>query len=183
MSKPIEYYKEHQEKYQSKAKACFKRMTTLSLLRLLVFGLTVFGIYLTFNIWQLAVFIGIVGAVVFVKLLSRYTDIKQEKVFNEALVEINQNELKIATGDFYDRDNGSHFQDPTHFYSLDIDLFGRGSFFQFINRTTSNEGAQELANALMANKVDDIEFRQEAIKDLSSKTKWRQYYLATSTLF
>src|SRR5690606_1262839 len=68
------------------------------------------------------------------------------------------------------------------FYSLDIDLFGRGSFFQFINRTTIQEGTLELANALKANNVEDIISRQEAIKELSSKPEWRQFYTSKSSL-
>ena len=45
----------------------------------------------------------------------------------------------------------------------------RGSFFQFINRTTINEGAQKLANELTANNIKNVEKRQEAIKELSLK--------------
>jgi hypothetical protein len=61
-------------------------------------------------------------------------------------------------------------------------LFGRGSFFQFINRTTINEGTQKLADALKANNIEAIKLRQDAIKELSSKPQWRQYYSATSNL-
>lgn len=182
MNDPLEYYKDHLETYQAKAKACHKRMTLLSLLRLCIFVLSGLGVYLAFNIWQLAVAIAIVGVAVFVKLLSRYTDVKHEKAFNEALVEINQNEIKIASGDFHDRNKGLQFQDPMHYYSLDIDLFGRGSFFQFINRTTINEGTKKLASLLKANNIKCIPSRQEAIKELSEKPKWRQYYEATSSL-
>ena len=182
MNNPLEYYKEHLEKYQIKARTCYKKMTTLSVLRVLVFVLAGLGVYLFFSIWQLAVAIAIVGIVIFIKLLSRYTDIKHEKAFNEALVGVNETELKIASGDFHDRDKGLQFQDPAHFYSLDIDLFGSGSFFQFINRTTINEGTKTLASLLKANNIKGIPNRQEAIKELTSKLKWRQYYAATSSL-
>ncbi|WP_248724876.1 DNA mismatch repair protein MutS [Seonamhaeicola sp. ML3] len=182
MHNPLEYYKEHSETYKAKAKACYKLMTSLSLLRLLVFVLTGFGVYLTFDAWQLAVAIALLGTVVFVKLLSRYTDIKHNKAFNDALTEINSDEIKIASGDFYDREKGLQFQDPAHFYSLDIDLFGRGSFFQFVNRTNIKEGAETLASMLKANNIEDITARQKAIKELSEKPKWRQYYGATSSL-
>ncbi|WP_372938348.1 DNA mismatch repair protein MutS [Seonamhaeicola sp.] len=182
MNHPIEYYKKHLEVYQTKAKACYKKMTTLSLLRLLVFLLTGVGVYLMFNIWQLAISIAIIGIVAFVKLLSKHTDVKQEKAFNEALININKDELKVASGDFYERDSGLQFQDPAHFYSLDIDLFGRGSFFQYINRTNISEGTQTLAALLKANNIKSIPLRQDAIKELSSKPKWRQYYSATSSL-
>tara|TARA_R110002126_G_scaffold46194_1_gene130237 strand:- start:3690 stop:5462 length:1773 start_codon:yes stop_codon:yes gene_type:complete len=182
MKNPLDYYKVHLETYQTEAKNLFKQMTGLSTLRLLVFLVTGFGIYFFFSKWQIAVPIGVFGVVVFIYLLSKYTDIKRQREFNKALVAINNDEIKIASGDFYNRDEGLQFQDSSHFYSLDIDLFGRGSFFQFMNRTTINEGTHQLANALKANNIDGIESRQEAIKELSSKPQWRQYYSATSNL-
>ena len=182
MKNPLEYYKIHFKIYQAEAKRLYKQMTALSTLRLFVFLATCFGVYFFFQQWQIAVPIGVFGVVVFIYLLSKYTDIKRQREFNKALVDINNDEIKIASGDFQDRDEGLQFQDPTHFYSLDIDLFGRGSFFQFINRTTINEGTNHLVNALKANHIDGIESRQDAIKELSSKPKWRQYYSATSSL-
>src|SRR5690606_31325071 len=83
---------------------------------------------------------------------------------------------------FHQRESGKEFQDPHHFYSLDIDLFGRGSFFQFINRTTIQEGTERLANILTANSIDDIELQQHAIQELSEKPSWRQQFSAVATL-
>lgn len=176
------FYKENVALYRAKAKASHKKMISLSLVRLIVFVLTGLGVYFTFNTWQVAVLIALVGVVVFVKLLSKYTDVKNDKAFFEALVTINDDEIAIASGKFHDRDSGSQYQDPSHFYSLDIDLFGRGSFFQFINRTTINEGAETLSNLLKANNINNIPVRQTAIKALSNMPKWRQHYLAASSL-
>mgnify|MGYP000165051580 CR=1 FL=1 len=182
MNHSLAYYKQHLEIYKAEAERLFKRMATLSLLRLLVFILTSFGVYLMFHNWQIATFIGVFGIAIFIYLLSKYTDVKAQRNFNKALVEINEEEIKIDSGDFYDRNDGLQFQNPTHFYSLDIDLFGRGSFFQFINRTTINEGSQKLADNLLENNVDAIVLRQEGIKELSEKSEWRQHYAATSSL-
>jgi len=182
MDNPLAYYQQHLDIYKAKADKLYKRMTSLSLLRVIVFLATGFGVYLSFNYWQIAVLILVIGIGVFVFLLSKYTDVKAQRNFNKALVTINEEELKIASGDFYDRNEGLQFQDSNHFYSLDIDLFGRGSFFQFINRTTINEGTQKLADTLLANAIDNIVLRQDAIKELSSKPKWRQHYSATSSL-
>jgi len=182
MNNPIEYYKKQLEKYQAETNRLNKKMTWLSTIRVLVFVVTAFGIYLLFNNWQLAVFCAVLGIVAFTFLLIKYTDIKRQRDFNKELVAINREEIKMASGDFHHRNEGLPFQDGNHFYSLDIDLFGRGSFFQFINRTTINEGAQELAAALKANNIDDIPLRQNAIKELSEKPQWRQFYSATSSL-
>jgi ABC-type Na+ transport system ATPase subunit NatA len=176
------YYHEHLEKYQDEVKNLYRKMTTLSMLRLIVFLVMVLGIYLFFQTWQVAVGIGVVGITVFIYFLSKHTDVKRQREFYKALVTINEDEIKIGTGDFHDRASGLEFQEPSHFYSLDIDLFGRGSFFQYINRTTVKEGTLELVNSLKANDINDIKSRQEAIKELSSKPQWRQYYSATSNL-
>jgi len=182
MSAPIDYYQEHQATYTTEAQKLHKQMITLSMLRLLVFVATGFGIYFTFQNWQIALGIGVLGIAGFLFLLSKYNDIKRERQFKKALVVINEEEIKIASGNFHDRDQGLKFQDPNHFYSLDIDLFGRGSFFQFINRTTITEGQEQLADLLKANNTENIVSRQKAIEELSSKPEWRQHYDANSSL-
>lgn len=181
-SNPQEYYKTHLENYKAQSRQLYKRMATLSILRVLVFLITCFGIYISYSFWQIAFLIGVIGMAVFIYLLSKHTDVKHQKAFYDALTKINANEITIAEGDFHNRENGLEFQDPKHFYSLDIDLFGRGSFFQFINRTVITEGKNMLAKALKANDINDVELRQEAIKELASKPKWRQFYSANASL-
>lgn len=182
MAHPNSYYEQHADKYRNEAASLYKKMTLFSMLRLLVFFLAVFGIYSTYTHWQMAVGIAIIGVVVFIVLLSKYTNIKQERLLKLALVDINKTELQIAEGHFHDRNDGLQYQDPLHFYSLDIDLFGRGSFFQFINRTVINEGSKNLADALKANHIDGIQERQRAIKELAQNPEWRQLYSATASL-
>lgn len=182
MSAPLNYYKNYKEKYASAVAKLSNQMVSLSLLRLLVFVLAGTGIYVTFKTWQIALTIAVAGIVVFLYVLSKYNDLKRERSFKKALVGINEDEIKIASGDFHNRNEGLKYQDPNHHYSLDIDLFGRGSFFQFINRTTILEGEEKLADALKANDTKNISLRQEAIKELSEKTEWRQFYAANSSL-
>ena len=170
------FYKEQLELNKTESKRIFKQMSLLSILRLSVFVVTVFGIYLSFKQWQVATAIGVVGAAIFLFLLSRYTDIKSKRALHKRLVIINEDELNIASGDFHDRADGSEFQNPKHYYSLDIDLFGKGSFFQFINRTSIKEGTEKLTEHLLANDISNIETRQEAIQELATLPKWRQNY-------
>ncbi len=179
---PQSYYKVHLEKYQHKVKAYKKQIALLSVLRVFVFLATVSLIYVFYIQWQLALLIGGVGTAVFVFLLSRYTDIKQQRALYKALVQLNETELKIADKAFHDRASGEEYQDPHHDYCLDIDIFGRGSFFQYINRTATPEGKTTLANALKANEITNIAQRQEAIKELASLPEWRQFYTAHASL-
>lgn len=180
MQNPHAFYTEQLEIHQQESKRIFKQMSLFSLLRLSVFVLTAFGVYFTFGQWKIAAIIGVVGIAVFLYLLSKYTDLKTQRALHKRLAVINEDELKIASGDFHDRADGSQFQNPKHFYSLDIDLFGKGSFFQFINRTAIKEGTDKLIQQLLANDISHIKKRQEAIQELASLPKWRQNYSAVS---
>ncbi|MCB0398472.1 MAG: DNA mismatch repair protein MutS [Winogradskyella sp.] len=176
MKDTISFYNTQLKTHTIEAKHIYKKMSLLSVLRLTVFGLTGLGIYLTYQNWQIAIVIAVSGIAVFLFLLSRYTDLKLKRELHKRLALINEEELKVASGDFHNRADGKSFQNPSHAYSLDIDLFGRGSFFQYINRTTIKEGTQTLVNCLMANDITNIEARQNAIKELANEPEWRQYY-------
>ncbi|MFK7781811.1 MutS-related protein [Psychroserpens sp.] len=182
MNNPQLFYNQELETYKTNVASDKKRLVFYSSMRLLVFLVTAIAIYLTFSTWQLALTIGIIGTGIFIYLLSKYIDTKSRQKLNKALLHINSEELKIATGDFHHRNTGLQYQDPKHFYSLDIDLFGKGSFFQYIDRSISKEGKLTLSEVLKANNVSNIEERQDAIKELSEKAKWRQLYSATGSL-
>ena len=154
MAHPNSYYKEHSETYQSEARALYQKMTLYSILRILVFLATALGIFFSYHTWPVLMVIVIIGIISFLVLMSKHTDIKEEHQLKLALADINRSELEIASGNFHNREQGLQYQDPLHYYSLDIDLFGRGSFFQYINRTVIKEGTQKLADALKANDID-----------------------------
>jgi hypothetical protein len=182
MNNPIAYYQEHLKTYQEKEIKLKKQMAILSTFRLLVFITISILVYISFYNWKLVIAESIIGIIVFIILLSKHSKIKSERAFYKALIEINEDEIKINGGDFHDRDQGLEFQTANHFYSVDIDLFGRGSFFQYINRTSIKEGSEGLADSLMANNIEDIQLRQAAIKELCNKPQWRQFYLAHASL-
>lgn len=78
--------------------------------------------------------------------------------------------------DFSDFDDGKEFVNPSHLYTLDLDVFGEHSLFQYINRTATPIGKLHLANwfnAHLENK-EAIEHRQEAIHELSTDLEYRQ---------
>ena len=176
------YYNSNILNYTTEVSKLYKQLTSLSIARLLVFLITAVGAYFTFGNWGLFFVIIILGIVLFIVLLLRYTNIKAVYNLKKELITINQDELSIASGDFFERPDGLTFQEANHNYALDIDLFGRGSFFQFINRTAVEEGSEKLANSLKANITDDIILRQDAIKELAHKSDWRQQFQANASL-
>ncbi len=180
MAHPDIFYQERVAKFDSEAKALHKKLTFLSTLRLLVFLVALLGLYLTFGNWTFMTLTGIAGIFVFTFVLSLYTDTKSDKQLKLALRDINRTELEVASGNYHHLNSGNQYQNPAHVYSLDIDLFGKGSFFQFINRTVIEEGAEQLAKNLLSNEINNVEKRQEAVKELASKPEWRQLYAATA---
>ena len=129
MQQSQDFYRRQLSLHQTQVAKLFKTLSILSLLRLAVFLLTVAGIYYNFQKWNYALGIALLGTVVFLLLLTRYTAIKAQRKLHQQLIAINEKELKIASGDFHSFDDGVNYLDPNHAYNTDIDLFGRGSFF------------------------------------------------------
>ena len=181
MNYPTTFYTQQKEKHQAALNLVKKRLLGLSSIRLLVFLAICFGIYLFFGQTQTILIIVAVGIALFLFLISRYTDLQKERDVLKALIHLNGEELLIAKGGFHHRNEGRKFANPSHFYSHDIDLFGRGSFFQYINRSATKQGKKLLADSLTANNIRDIKNRQDAIKELAAKPEWRQYFSAVAS--
>ncbi|MFD2587098.1 DNA mismatch repair protein MutS [Croceitalea marina] len=182
MQDPNVFYKEQLYNLKSLIKSDKKRLNLLSLLRLSVFIGSAFLIYFFSDSPRIAAVIAIIGIGIFIKLLKIYASRKTSYDLNKALKTLNKEELQIAKGDYLNREDGSAFLDANHFFSADIDLFGKGSFFQYTNRTGLKEGRRFLADLLDSNKIIGIEERQEAIKELAQIPKWRQKYTALARM-
>ena len=183
MTKAEEFYSSRQAKYSQSKKQISKKLALSSSLRLIVFLAICAGIYFFWGNLNVLIPLVIVLLAVFLFLISRHTDLKKEKEKLGALININEQELKIQkTRDFSNLPDGKKFDPEDHEYSRDIDLFGKKSFFQYLNRTALKEGKARLARILLANKTIDILKKQEAVKELAYKADWRQQYTATAIL-
>ncbi|MDN6279671.1 MAG: DNA mismatch repair protein MutS [Psychroflexus sp.] len=163
---------------QSELKKVKSKLMMSSLIRLLIFLLTIFAIYwfwgsARFIIGSIFIFI-----VLFLILVVRHQKIVDQKTILSNIIAINQNEIHALHGDYSVFENGVNYTDPTHEYSHDIDLFGVRSFFQFLNRTALKEGEQKLANLLISNDQDNIVKKQKAIQELAEKVDYRQLFSA-----
>lgn len=82
-------------------------------------------------------------------------------------------ELAHLNHQFNDADPGYEFLDHRHPYALDLDLFGPGSLFQYVNRTVTAPGRTRLAGELLTAKNEEERARTRVqSKDLSSKPDW-----------
>ena len=100
------------------------------------------------------------------------------------LLKINEQELASLEYQFLDFDPGNEFIDTNHAYSYDMDLFGEGSVFQFLNRTVTYKGRHLLAQLFRHETLDEavIANRQQAVKELSDMPQLRHDFLAAGRI-
>ena len=119
--------------------------------------------------------IALILLIVFIRFVIADANNKEQVSHLQYLLVINQQEIKAQTGDYFHYDAGNRFTPHDHVYANDIDLFGRASIFQYINRTTSEMGSSTLANWLLQPaSVEQILQRQQSINELAGNTPWRQ---------
>ena len=121
---------------------------------------------------------------IFLCMIVKNNRIKANIKYLELLVLINDNSMHRLDGKWVEFSNsGERFINHEHRYSSDLNIFGQGSLFQYINAATSFVGEERLAHMLcFQNGLAEIKLRQQAIKELSSRLDWRQHFQATGML-
>jgi hypothetical protein len=148
---------------------------------LLIFApLFIFGL----KSWFTLIF-SISAIVLFFFLIKKNIQLEKSKKKIQVLKKLVDNELLALNHKFLHFKNGSEFLNTDHFFSYDLDLFGEGSLFQFINRTSTISGEQKLANWFIKPPLekDEIAGKQEAVRELSQIPEWRLNFLAEGQMF
>jgi DNA mismatch repair ATPase MutS len=177
----LQHYKSLARTYQSQLETQKKILRFISLGRFICF-ISIFPAYYYLHQTNkfLALSASIVLVVGFFLLIKKFILTENQLLFYRHLVEINQNEIKAMNRDFSSFDPGIEFIDPHHDYSYDLDLYGTGSIFQFLNRTVTMRGKNRLSGLLNQSQRSsgEIEDRQLAIQELAEEIDWRQNFLA-----
>ena len=132
--------------------------------------------------WTLWPYGEAVGIIAFLILIGLFIYFLKQDINNNAAIEntnrlisLNETEILVLRHNFFHLPNGSKYQLALHCYSNDLDIFGRASLYQYINRTTSEQGSTAMANWLThPGTVSLVLQRQEAAKELATQTHWRQ---------
>jgi ABC-type multidrug transport system fused ATPase/permease subunit len=114
---------------------------------------------------------------IFIFLINKQTAQEERKKLLSYLEELNLSEVKGLGFEPTDFSDGIRFADPHHPYSHDLDLFGNGSLFQYINRCGTELGEDRLANDLKAlnYSCEELVERQAAVRELGSQLEFRQH--------
>lgn len=128
--------------------------------------------------WYMLLAILLAALIPFLLLVKYHDRLFYRKEYLSARVEVNRQELAALDYDFSSFDDGGDYADTAHLYSYDLDLFGPGSLFQCINRTSTGPGRTRLASWLSSHLLerDAIMRRQEAVAELSSDLEFRQHF-------
>jgi len=178
----IQFYKKREEQFTTEKNRLQQQLRASSVIRLLVFLGGATAVYFLWEQWQLAFVVSTVVFILFLILVTRHARIKKKRDFKQALVDLQNEEIKIGNRDYLHRDDGKRYLNDDHEYGRDIDLFGRGSIFQYLNRSVTLEGIDTLARKLNSNSITAINQKQEAVKELADQVDFRQKFSATASL-
>ena len=177
-----DFYNDQISKYESQLSQVKKQLYASSMLRLVIFCTAIIGVYFSFGNARLVWAIIAITIVLFIFLVSRHSDLQYKRDRIKALLKINATEIEVLQRKFHHLPNGEEFKNPEHYFSQDIDLFGRGSFYQYVNRTSLKQGSEVLSKLLLENSITDIPAKQEAIQELGQMPEWRQDFSAIASL-
>ena len=173
---PLNYYTGRKDILQLKLEKLQQKKSVFGWLR---FGSIAAIIAAFYFLWAMGTGYVIIASVlllaVFVRLLL--ADLKNKAGISHItrLININKNELKSLSGNYHDFPQGNEHIPGDHLYANDLDIFGKASLFQFINRTTSEMGSRQLADHLQFPAEQELIIeRQIAVKELSKKIEWLQ---------
>lgn len=175
-----ELYRQRESAFREELGFAQRKSRAFSSLRLAVFilaiGALAYGFYSPYSGLPLA----LVLLAVFISLIFRHERVKQHIIFLERLVEINLNAgLRLEGKWTAFADDGREYINHNHPYATDLNIFGKGSLFQFVNATGSFLGRQILVEQLSSGaKYAEIEPRQAAVSDLAPRLDFRQYLQA-----
>lgn len=172
----VKIYNQRIERLEEDLKVLRRRKNTISWIRFIVtIVAAVVAWQLRTNGWFYIVLPVIIWLAVFLRLVVLAVKNNATIAHHRRLVTINQQEIEVAKGHYTNLPDGSQFALPVHDYANDLDIFGRASVYQYINRTTSEQGNKFLADKLLhPSEVKDILPVQEAAKELAPAYEWRQ---------
>ncbi len=174
-------YKEREKQNQAIIESLEEKNSRYSWARGLVFvsGL-ILVIWLAYVYWPFAIFVFFIAALVFVRLLRKNIKLKQQLAYHRELLRININEQQALIWKYNDFENGEEYTVADKSFLFDLDVFGEGSLFQFLNRSATKSGEHVLADLFIHQEKDkeEIESRQLSVVELMPMLDWRQDFQA-----
>lgn len=180
----IDTYEKLQQQYATQYRLSSRRHYLLGLCRLLATVAALAGFY---DYWKhntlLSMVIAVVAVLSFFILMKVQQRVARKKILEQALLQVNEEEASFLRDGVMPFTDGVTYRDPGHAYSDDLDLFGKRSLYQYLNRSATQMGKGRLAQALQQQlPATAIPARQEAVAELSGGLENRQHLYALGKL-
>ncbi|MDA3953934.1 MAG: hypothetical protein PF485_09820 [Bacteroidales bacterium] len=177
-------YQKRVDSYTSKLVIVKRDLVVLSFLRFLAFISTFALVVLLVKhfsvLFLVLVLLSFALFIFFVLYYFKRTDYLNHL---QNLIKINKDEIDVLNNDYSKFYDGEKYMSRDHAYSYDLDLFGQGSLFQYLNRTVTLVGRKLLSSRLLNINIITglvLEKRHEVLKELRVKIDWRHNFLATA---
>ncbi len=173
-------YSEKKEKYIQEKIRIDRKSRLIGNIRLLVACFFLLMIYYGIKEPEIFLFqiLAIFSIPVFVVLLKMHNQLKTKSAYTEKLIQINDREIRYMQGDCSVFKEGLQYLQTDHPYLYDLDIFGKNSLFQHLNRTICNSGEKVLVKSLTEGTSLTLTSVQESVGELSAKADWRQSFSA-----
>ncbi len=182
-SQVLQYYRSRLAQFTEEHLKLEKTSDRLSLLRLFTAIVFIISLFYLQNNFAVAVAVMVFSLASFIALMLYHSATLRKIKLALTLKKINNEEIQYLEKrelPFYE---GLVFLQPAHPYAADLDIFGKDSLYQHINRTGTYAGRKKLAQYLLTLlKPDMILANQKALYELAQMGDWRQDLLAQATL-
>jgi len=165
---PTDEYTRRLTSRESQAAALGKRHARLASVRLALFGVSI-AVALAAWEWNLlAAWWLLFPVLAFIVLVAYHSTVRRARLRIERIATFHRRGLnRIADRWEGQGSTGSHFADPHHVYSADLDLFGSGSLFQLLSTARTRMGESKLAEWLLTPAPSaEIARRQACVTEL-----------------
>ncbi|MBN8576891.1 MAG: hypothetical protein J0L66_08090 [Cytophagales bacterium] len=171
----VAFYQQRAQQFQKESEAIEKQIKLYAWLRvgfvLLIAVISYLG--LSQPDFYYAVILPIAGFILLVRKQTAARALKEQFAYLSLL---NQREARALSFDSIEFADGQAFAEVQHPYSHDLDLFGPGSVFQYLNRCGTHIGESRLASDMKFPNYSrqEVNQRQEAVRELASHLELRQ---------
>lgn len=182
---PATYYKKNKAIAEEALKQVQSKLNTNTTLRLVTFLATLGGLFGLAQInLTIAIAVSIASFFCFISLVRYHVKLQRKKQYLTSWLGILNKELEAVNHIFSSFREGEEYVNHQHRYSHDLDLFGKGSLFQMLNRTVTQSGEDVLAEHISTEltNIAEIQKLQEGVSELAERSDLLVHFRTTGSI-
>lgn len=173
---PFEEYVSRRDRWQHEEQTLTREFNRIGNWRLTlaiieaVLAWLAFGVHLTpsWTLW--------IPLAAFIALVVRHQHVRRRRTLAERGIRYYERGIARLEDRWIGNGSaGEQFRNPSHVYAEDLDVFGKGSLFEFLASARTAAGERLLANWLLSPAThEETTLRQEAVRELATRLDLRE---------